>query len=95
LPETVSETDRATVLQQLHLVLAREKIAVSDIRMIKNICQDYQKWSENRLLPIKQDPFQQRLLAGKAMELYLANRKTQLQHWVAVRVKALIRGMKK
>ena len=95
LPETVAETDRATVLQQLHLVLAREKIAVSDIRTIKNICQDYQKWSENRLLPIKQILFQQRLLAGKATELYLANKKTQLRHWVAVRVKALIRGMKK
>jgi hypothetical protein len=94
LPETVSETDRAMVLQQLHLVLAREKIAVSDLRTIQQICRDYRSWSENRLLPMEKDRFQQLLLEGSAFGLYLRNKKTQLRHWVAVRVKALIRGMK-
>ena len=91
LPETVSETDRAMVLQQLYLVLAKEKIAVSDIRMIQNICLDYRKWSENRVLPMEKDPFQQLLLDGKAAQLYLRNKKTRLRHWVAVRVKAFLK----
>lgn len=95
LPESVSETDRAMVLQQLHLVLARGKIAVSDVAGIQRICLDYQDWAENRLLPLTQDKFQQRLLAGKAVQLYAANKKSQLRHWIAVRVKALIRGLKK
>ena len=57
------------VLQQLYLVLAREKIAVSDIRTIRMICKDYQKWTENRLLPLKQAQFQKSLLEGRAHDL--------------------------
>lgn len=91
LPETVSETDRAMVLQQLYLVLAREKIAVSDIRTIRTVCRDYREWSMNRLLPMEKDRFQILLLTGKAHWLYLRNKKTQLRHWIAVRVKALLK----
>lgn len=91
LPETVSETDRATVLQQLHLVLAREKIAVSDIKTIQDICRDYRDWAENRLLPMEKDIFQQLLLDGNAFQLYLRNKKTHLRHWIAVRVKAFLK----
>ena len=91
LPETVSETDRTMVLQQLHLVLAREKIAVSEIKTIKAVCRDYRTWSENRVLPMEKDQFQQLLLEGKASRLYLRNKKTQLRHWVAVRVKAFLK----
>lgn len=94
LPETVSKTDRAKVLQQLHLVLAREKIAVSDIKTIQAICRDYRKWAENRQLPMEEDSFQTLLLEGKAKQLWLRNKKTQLRHWIAVRVKAFIRGIK-
>ena len=93
LPETVSEADKATVLQQLHLVLAREKIAVSDIQAIQRICNDYRIWTQNRLLPVEKDRFQQLLLDGKAFRLYLRNKKTQLRHRIAVRVKAFIRRM--
>jgi glycosyltransferase involved in cell wall biosynthesis len=91
LPEAVSEVDRAMVLQQLHLVLAGGKIAVSDIRTIKDICRDYRTWSENRVLPMEKDQFQQLLMEGKASRLYLRNKKTQLRHWLAVRVKALLK----
>lgn len=91
LPESVSEADRAMVLQQLHLVLTREKIAVCDLQTIYDVCADYQKWSKNRLLPMEQDKFQQRMLTGKAVELYLINKKTQLRHWIAVRVKAILK----
>lgn len=95
LPGSVSETDRAMVLQQLYLVLAREKIAVSEIKRIKDVCRDYRTWSENRVLPMEKDQFQQLLLEGKASQLYLRNKKSRLRHWIAVRVKALIRGIKK
>lgn len=91
LPESVSGEEKAMVLQQLHLVLAREKIAVSDVPTIRSVCADYRKWSENRLLPVKQDQFQASLLEGRAHLLYLRNKKTQLRHWVAVRVKALLK----
>lgn len=91
LQETVSETDRAMVLQQLYLVLAREKIAVSDIRTIATVCRDYREWSTNRLLPMEKDRFQILLLTEKAYRLYLRNKKTQLRHWIAVRVKALLK----
>lgn len=91
LPETVSETDKAVVLQQLHLILAREKISVSDIPVIRGICTDYRKWAENRLLPLMMDTFQQNLLEGQAVKLYLHNKKSRLRHWVAVRVKAFLK----
>lgn len=89
LPEEVSEVDRAMVLQQLYLVLAREKITVSDIPAIKRICKDYQKWTESCLLPMEQNDFHKLLLKGQANQLWLRNKKTQLRHWIAVRVKAL------
>lgn len=91
LPERVSDADKAMVLQQLHLVLTREKIAVSDLKTIRTICEDYQRWSEDRRLPMELDSFQKLLLEGKAVRLYLRNKKTQLRHWIAVRVKALLK----
>ena len=91
LPETVSETDRAMVLQQLYMVLAKEKIAVSDIKNIYAVCWDYRTWSENRVLPMKKDQFQQLLLEGRASLLQWRNKKTRLRHWIAVRVKALLK----
>lgn len=91
LPESVSEADRATVLQQLSLVLARGKIAVSDLAGIRKVCRDYKNWAENRLLPTEHDAFQQKLLEEKAVQLALQNKKSQLRHWIAVRVKALLK----
>lgn len=91
LPESVCETDRAAVLQQLHLVLAREKIAVSDPTTIRTLCRDYRSWAENRPLPLKEDRFQQLLLGGNANRLYWRSKKSRVRHWIAVRVKALLK----
>lgn len=88
---TVSRDHRAAVLQMLHLTLAREKIAVSDVPTIRRICGDYRKWVENRYLPLAQDRFQRELLAGSPWRLFLQKKKTQLRHWAAVRVKALLK----
>ena len=95
LPECVSETDKAMLLQQLHLILARGKISVSNILTIQQICRDYQKWSENRLLPIQQDKFQKLLLKGKVTQLYFQNKKALLRHWCAVRIKTILTRLRK
>lgn len=88
LPDAVSEEDRALVLQQLYLVLAREKIAVSHIREIGDICRDYRIWAEGRLLPLARDNFQNDLSGCNVLKLYLLSRKTQLRHKIAIIVKA-------
>lgn len=91
LPETVSDMDKVIVLQQLYLVLAREKIAVSDLTGIKEICRDYRGWAENRRLPMEQDRLHRQLMEANAFVLWLRKKKTQARHWIAVRVKALLK----
>lgn len=79
-----------SVLQRLYLVLAREKIAVSDLKGIRQICREFSGWAEARKLPLPVSPFQTRLMRGQAALLWLANQKTQLRHRVAVWVKSRI-----
>lgn len=78
------------VLQQLYLILAREKIAVSDLDAIRRICREYQQWAGNRQLRLEKNTFQRLLLEGNARKLYLRSKKTKLRHWLAVRVKAIL-----
>jgi len=80
------QTDR--VLQMLHLILAREKIAVSAPKEIGKICADFSRWAQNRQLPIPQTLFQAHLRAGRVRRLWLAAKKTALRHKVAVWVKS-------
>ena len=87
----VSEIQRAKVLQMLHLILAKGKISVSDVPAIRRICGDYRQWAESRLLPLENEPLHPCLLAGSAWRLFLQKKKTQLRHWAAVRVKALLK----
>ena len=97
MPSQVSEEARAAVLQQLHLMLAREKIAVSDLGTIRRICRDYRCWTQGRQLPMDADSFQNLLMEEKASALYLRNKKSRMRHWAAVRVKgflAQLRGMR-
>ena len=84
-----------TVLQQLYLVLAREKVSVSDIAQIREICHDFQQWSASRMLPIEASKFQLALSSGSAKKLYLMDKKTKIRHWIAVRVKAFLKGIKR
>ena len=87
----VSETQRAKVLQLLHLTLANGKIAVSDVPGIRRICGEYRQWAENRCLPLEQDHLHRDLLAGDPWRLFLQKKKSRLRHWIAVRVKALLK----
>lgn len=82
------QTDQ--VLQQLYLVLAREKIAVSDLAGVHRVCGEFIKWTENHDLPLEASRFQKRLLRDKALELFLLDKKTVLRHKVAVWVKSHI-----
>lgn len=82
------EEQRNAVLQRLYLVLAREKIAVSDLRGIHRICHDFIRWEQTHELPEEASKFQRHLLQDKAGSLYLANQKTVLRHKIAVWVKS-------
>ena len=88
LPDSVSQEDRAAVLLQLHLMLAREKIGISRWEEIRTICRDFRCWAESRSLPQPEDRFRRRLLREKVGLLYLRSRLTRVRHWIAVRVKA-------
>lgn len=81
---------REAVLVQLHQVLAREKIAVSDLAKIRKICGDYAVWYQAHGLTAGDNQFHQQLMNGKAGTLLLRSKKTAIRHAVAVRVKALI-----
>ena len=84
-----------TVLQQLYLVLAREKVSVSDVAEIRGVCYDFQQWSASHVLPIDASKFQLALSSGRAKKLYLMDKKTKIRHWIAVRVKAFLKGIRR
>ncbi len=90
LGENVPQVQRQEVLLRLYLVLAREKIGVSDLAGIKQICQDYKQWSSGKALSLLEPKFQQRLAAGKALTLFVLNKKTAMRHRIAVRVKGVL-----
>lgn len=85
---TIGEAQVQNILQQLYLVLAREKISVSDLAGIRTICKDYANWSQGRVFSIESSPFYKNLREGKALRLLLAAKKTALRHKVAVWAKS-------
>lgn len=87
----VSAKQAAEVLQQLYLILAAGKISTSSVAEIRNICEDFRDWAENRLLPQKASRLQQMLMDEKVFSIYLNNKKTALRHKIAVRVKAFLK----
>lgn len=90
LGDDVPRVQRQEVLLRLYLVLAREKIGVSDLAGVKQICHDYKQWSSGRELPTIELKFQRRLVEGKALTLILLNKKATLRHKIAVRVKGIL-----
>jgi glycosyltransferase involved in cell wall biosynthesis len=77
-----------TILQQLYLVLAREKISVSDLSGIRMICKDSADWFHGRDFSLEPSAFYENLTEKKALRLLLAARKSALRHKVAVWVKS-------
>lgn len=82
------------VLQQLHLVLSREKMHGAGLQTIRQVCCDFNRWADGRTLPLEVEKFQRLMEQEQAGTLYLADRKTTVRHWIAVRVKALLRNRK-
>lgn len=78
------------VLMSLHIVLAREKIAVSNLQGIRRICREFAVWSCEKGIsqPKEADKFHRMLLSGKAYTLFLRNKKSALRHRIAVWAKA-------
>lgn len=85
---TITQEQVQQILQQLYLVLAREKISVSDLTGIRAICKDYAVWSQNRVFTLEPSAFYKNLKDEKALRLLLAAKKSALRHKVAVWVKS-------
>lgn len=90
----IPEEQIQTMLLSLYQVLAREKIGVSDLSGVRQICRDYARWCSERGYDDPQSRFHGKLIRGKAGALLFDREKTALRHWVAVRVKAFLRGRK-
>lgn len=84
----ILQRQTSTVLQQLYLVLAREKISVSDVDGVRRICRDFLRWAENRELPMEASTFQKHLQGNHTAALLLMDRKTALRHKIAVWAKS-------
>ena len=78
------------ILQQLHLILAREKIAVSSLSGIRNICRDYASWEKERISHPADSKFRQQLLAERCSALWFHHKKTAVRHRIAVFVKSTL-----
>lgn len=85
---TITQEQVQQILQQLYLVLAREKISVSDLTGIRAICKDYAVWSQNRVFSLEPSAFYKNLKEEKALRLLLAAKKSALRHRFAVWVKS-------
>ena len=84
----IREAEAQKILQQLYLVLAREKIAVSDLSGIRKICRDFSLWAQGHELPVAATVFRRRLQEEKALQLLLASKKSHIRHTIAVWVKS-------
>lgn len=84
----VSAEQKDRILQQLYLVLAREKISVSDLAGIRRICREYAQWAQQHEAPLGVTKFENNLREQKAAALLISDKKTALRHRVAVWVKS-------
>ena len=86
----VSEQVR-NILLSLYLVLAREKINVSTFAEIRQVCEDFSAWFEEKGMEVPGDQEQYiELLRNKRVGCLIRKRQyTRLRHKIAVAVKAL------
>lgn len=81
-PEIVSR-----IRLQLYEILAREKIAVSHLTGIREICRDFQALPGK---PTQMSKLCRRLQRGNALTLKFSHHMTTLRHKIAVRVKTFL-----
>lgn len=84
----VPREQRENVCLTLFCTLAREKIAVSSLSTIREVCADYAAWYQRGGFDREETPFHRNLMAGKAGKLYFSAKKTALRHRIAVWAKA-------
>lgn len=77
------------ILVSLYLVLAREKIAVSNVRQVKKICDDYKEWYEKHKIkiPLESQEYSDLLLRRNVLKLILRREYTKVRHRFAVILK--------
>lgn len=77
------------ILLSLYLILAKEKIAVSNARQIKQICDDFADWFESRNIeiPSEYQNYVELLLKRNVCRLILKRKYISIRHKIAVAVK--------
>lgn len=78
------------ILLSLYLALAREKITVSSVKQIRQICGDFADWyrrHNNIEIPAESKAYARVLLEGKIMQILLERAYTEIRHRIAVEVK--------
>ena len=73
LPEETTEAVKLGLFQ----ILAREKIAVSNLAEIRKICEDYRKWHKKSG---EESDFMRKLRKGKVLSLWISSRMIALRH---------------
>lgn len=91
--ENTARSDQIdSILLSLYLVLAREKIAVSNNKEIRQICNDFSIWLENRnrIAPGSQKKFINYLMNQEIGRIVVNRTYVSLRHRIAVILKSLI-----
>lgn len=91
----VCKSDCEKILQSLHLTLAREKISVSSLSVIRHICKDYAQWEKNRIQAPDDSPFRKQLLSERAFTLWFRDKYIKLRHRIAVFLKFILYQVRK
>ena len=83
------EKDAKNILLSLYIVLAREKIAVSNPVQIKQICDDFEFWYRSRtiIIPTEHQKYAELLLKKDVKQLILRREYIKFRHKIAVSVK--------
>lgn len=78
------------ILVILYHVLAREKIAVSNRKEIRQICNDYIKWLERYTgdIPIREQNYSELLKKCRIRKILFQRTYTKIRHKIAVRIKS-------
>ena len=78
------------ILEKLYIVLAKEKISVSNRKEIREICTNYKSWIKDHETKFSgNDSYRKMLLKQKVNSLILNYCYTSLRHKIAITIKAL------
>lgn len=85
----VESQDFEDILISLYLVLAKEKIAVSNANQIKQVCDDFADWYQNRKIEVPSEckNYANLLLNRKVKLLILKRENIRIRHKIAVVLK--------